>query len=52
MIVRQGYVPETLNGLEDERFAFVLLDLDLYKPTLASLEFFYGRIHPGVPDDS
>src|SRR4051794_33673687 len=25
-----GYVPETLNAVADERFAFVLLDLDLY----------------------
>jgi O-methyltransferase len=45
--LRPGYVPETLAGLEDERFAFVLLDLDLYDPTLASLEFFYPRLSPG-----
>src|SRR4051812_39355992 len=29
-----GYVPETLAAVEGERFAFVLLDLDLYDPTL------------------
>ena len=45
--LRPGYVPDTLAGLEDERFAFVLLDLDLYDPTRASLEFFYPRIEPG-----
>jgi O-methyltransferase len=47
VILRPGYVPETLAGLEDEAFAFVLLDLDLYEPTIASLEFFYPRIPPG-----
>lgn len=47
VIIRKGYVPDTLRGLEDERFAFVLLDLDKYKPTLASLEFFYPRVSPG-----
>ena len=47
VVLRPGYVPDTLAGLEDEQFAFVLLDLDLYDPTLASLEFFYPRIPPG-----
>ncbi len=47
IVIRQGYVPETLQGLESERFAFVLLDLDLYNPTVASLEFFYPRMAVG-----
>lgn len=46
-IVRQGYFPDTAVGLEDERFAFVSLDTDLYKPILAGLEFFYPRMNPG-----
>jgi O-methyltransferase len=45
--VRQGYVPDTLAGLEDERFAFVLLDLDLHPPTVAGLEFLYPRMSTG-----
>ena len=32
VVLRPGYVPDTLAGLEDERFAFVLLDLDLLRP--------------------
>jgi O-methyltransferase len=48
VVLRPGYVPETLAGLEDERFAFVLLDLDLHEPTRASLEFFYPRLSPGA----
>jgi O-methyltransferase len=47
VVLREGYVPDTLAGLEDERFAFVLLDLDLLEPTRASLEFFYPRLSPG-----
>jgi O-methyltransferase len=47
VVLRPGYVPETLAGLEDERFAFVLLDLDLFEPTRVSLEFFYPRLSPG-----
>jgi O-methyltransferase len=44
---RKGYFPETALGLENERFAFVMLDVDLYGPTLSGLEFFYSRLSPG-----
>lgn len=47
VIVRQGYFPETAAGLENEQFAFVNLDTDLYKPIKAGLEFFYPRLNPG-----
>jgi len=43
----KGYFPDTAKGLEDERFAFVMLDLDLFAPTMAGLEFFYDRMTPG-----
>jgi O-methyltransferase len=45
---RPGRIPETFAGLEGERFAFVLLDLDLHRPTLSALEFFYPRLSPGA----
>lgn len=44
---RKGYFPDTAKGLEDEKFAFVHLDVDLYNPTLAGLEFFYPRMPRG-----
>ena len=47
IVIKQGYFPDTAAGLEDERFAFVSLDADLYAPTLAGLEFFYPRLSPG-----
>jgi len=45
---RPGRVPETFAGLEEERFAFVLLDMDLHRPTLSALAFFYPRLSPGA----
>lgn len=47
IIFCQGYFPTTTQGLEDHRFAFVMLDLDLYNPTLAGMKFFYPRLSPG-----
>lgn len=41
---RKGYFPETVTGLESERFFFVNLDFDLYNPTLDGLRFFYPRL--------
>ena len=47
VIIKKGRIPDTLTGLESVLFAFVLVDLDLYVPTVASLEFFYPKISRG-----
>jgi O-methyltransferase len=47
IVPRKGYVPDTFAGLEDERFAFVLADVDLHAPTVAALEFLYPRMTTG-----
>lgn len=47
IVIRKGYFPNTTQGLEREMFSFILLDLDLYKPTMAGLDFFYPRLTPG-----
>ena len=44
---RAGYFPETAAGLEDERFALVMLDFDLYKSAIDAFNFFYPRVVPG-----
>jgi predicted O-methyltransferase YrrM len=44
VVVRKGWVPETLKGLEDEKFVFVFLDMNLYAPTIAALRFFAPRL--------
>ncbi|MFB0872537.1 MULTISPECIES: TylF/MycF/NovP-related O-methyltransferase [unclassified Sphingobium] len=41
-----GFFPETAEGIE-ETFAFVSLDVDLYDPTRAGLDWFYERLSPG-----
>lgn len=43
VIIHPGYFPDTLGDL-DENFCFVNLDMDLYKPTLEGLRFFYPRM--------
>jgi O-methyltransferase len=47
IVFHEGYFPETATGLENETFAFVSIDVDLYKPTLAGLQFFYHRLAAG-----
>ncbi len=45
--VHPGEFPESARGLEGLQFGFVHLDVDLYRSTLSSLEFFYPRMAPG-----
>jgi O-methyltransferase len=46
-VIRKGFFPQTAEGLEDECFAFVSLDVDLYAPTLEGLRYFYPRLTQG-----
>lgn len=46
IIVKKGYFPLSLEELED-RFAFVSIDTDLYKPIYSGLEYFYPRLVKG-----
>lgn len=43
-VIRKGYFPDTAVGMEEKQFAFVNIDVDLYKPVLAGLEYFWPRI--------
>ena len=45
-IIKEGYFPETAEGINDT-FCFVNLDMDLYKPTLEGLKFFWSRMEKG-----
>ena len=47
-ILRQGYFPNTAyENDSDVVFAFVVLDVDLYKTTLEGIEFFWPRLSNG-----
>ncbi|MBW7876006.1 MAG: class I SAM-dependent methyltransferase [Candidatus Cloacimonetes bacterium] len=43
----KGWIPDRFNEISERRFSFVHIDVDLYEPTLNSLEFFYERMNPG-----
>ncbi len=43
----KGWIPETFAGLEDRRFCFAHIDLDLYGSILDALAFVYPRLSPG-----
>jgi hypothetical protein len=45
--IRQGWIPEVFTGAEIDALVFAHIDVDLYEPTLASIEFFYPQIVPG-----
>lgn len=45
-IVKKGRFPDSMQDLDD-RFAYVSLDMDLYQPILAGLEYFYPRLNAG-----
>jgi O-methyltransferase len=42
-----GFFPDTALQLEEQQFAFVHLDADLYAPTLEALHYFYPKMSPG-----
>jgi len=44
----KGLFPKTAVGLEDLRFSFVHIDVDLYQSTKDCLAWFYPRLNPGA----
>jgi O-methyltransferase len=47
IILHKGHFPGTTKGLEDEKFALVNIDADLYNPIKDGCNFFYTRLSPG-----
>ena len=47
IVVRQGYFPDTVQGMPEEVYALVSLDADLYLPMYEGLRYFYPRMSPG-----
>lgn len=44
---RQGWIPQTFVGLEDRKFCFAHIDLDLYQSIIDCLDFLYPRMPTG-----
>lgn len=52
--IYNGWIPERFSEVEQNKFAFIHIDVDLYQPTLDSLEFFFPKLQSGgviVVDD-
>jgi len=47
IVFHKGWIPDRFPDIEDKKFAFVHVDVDLRQPTYDSLEFFYPRLSPG-----
>jgi hypothetical protein len=47
VVYKRGWIPARFAEVQDRRFSFVHIDVDLYQPTLSSLEFFYDRLTTG-----
>lgn len=45
--IYKGWIPERFSDVEHHRFCFVHIDVDLYQPTLDSIDFFYPRMNEG-----
>lgn len=47
VFLHKGLFPDSAAGLEEMKFSFVHLDVDIYKSTLGCLYYFYPRMNPG-----
>lgn len=47
IFVKKGYFPESAMDVKDVKFAFVSIDVDLFKPTYEGLNFFYDSLSEG-----
>ena len=45
--IHKGWIPDVFQHLPDQRYRFVHIDVDVYEPTLASLQYFYPRMSTG-----
>jgi len=45
--IYKGWIPERFYEVENSKFSFIHIDLDLYKPTIKTLEFFYPKLVKG-----
>ena len=40
----KGWIPERFHEVENKEFSFVHIDVDLYRPIMDSIDFFYSRL--------
>ncbi|TCT14025.1 macrocin-O-methyltransferase TylF [Natranaerovirga pectinivora] len=47
VIIKKGYFPESVYDLEEKVYAFVSIDVDLFKPTYEGILYFYKKLAKG-----
>ena len=45
--IYKGWIPDRFNEVTDHKFSLIHIDVDLYDPTMSSLEFFFPRMSKG-----
>jgi predicted O-methyltransferase YrrM len=43
----KGWIPEKFHKVENKNFSMIHIDVDLYQPTLDSIEFFWDKLNVG-----
>lgn len=43
-LLYKGWIPEAFNNLEENKYSFVHIDVDLWEPTKSSIEYFWPRL--------
>jgi len=43
----RGWIPSRFNEIKNNKFSFVHIDVDLYKPTIDTLDFFFPKLVKG-----
>ena len=46
-VFHKGYFPESTKSLQPQKYSLVSMDVDLYNPTKAGLEYFYPLLQKG-----
>ncbi len=47
VVIQKGWFPESAFALEEETYALVYMEADLYAPTYSGIQYFYSRLSPG-----
>ncbi|QMU57295.1 MAG: methyltransferase [Boseongicola sp.] len=47
IVVYEGWIPDRFSEIAECQVALLHVDVDLYQPTLDTLEFFWGNVSPG-----
>lgn len=47
VIIKQGIFPDTTEGMKDNKFCLVHIDVDIYESTKVGLEYFWDKMVPG-----